>query len=317
MESVRLDVNWWEQPYNGQPMVKVNGFPRPLYPPDANRYGKQPSMPGPDVVAYKRGVWRAGRWEGPASRFDDQFSNGFSHGSGGNVIDTGVAGVQRQQNITNDTGWIGQATFNLLRSIIIPAGLPNAGQPALDATAVQLINEAYDLFGGHEPPPADARTVRVAALDRARSQIGTGESPPGSNSNKYTDWYGMVGPWCAMFAAWCFELGASDVGKDSPSFVRGSRYAYVPYLLGDAYANRYGLTVISDPQPGDIVTYDWSLDGVPDHVGIFERWESGTQNFVALEGNTSEADNSNGGQVMRRTRPRGSGVVFIRAGEPS
>ena len=52
---------WWESGYPGGPMVKVAGFPRPLYPPDAARYGKRPSIDGPDVEAYKRTVSRAGR----------------------------------------------------------------------------------------------------------------------------------------------------------------------------------------------------------------------------------------------------------------
>jgi hypothetical protein len=261
--------DWWQHGYPGGTMVPVAGFPRPLYPLDAARYGKRPSSDGPDVVAYKRTVSRAGRW--PWQPFDDTYSNAFAHGKPpGNVADSGVAGVQRQGDL-DDTGWVGQPTFNLLRSIRIPAGLPHAGEPAMDAHAAELVDYAYAMFGGHEPDPP-AGTVRQAALERAVTQLGVTEAPPDSNHVKYTDWYGMAGPWCAMFATWCYELAAADQGRDSPAFARGSRYAYVPYIVGDARALRYGLETVGEPIAGDLVCYDWSGDTVHDHVGIFEKW---------------------------------------------
>jgi hypothetical protein len=159
---------WWEQGYPGGPMVLVAGFPRPLYPPDASAHGKKPSMDGPDVVAYKRTVSRAGRW--PWAAFDDSYSNGFAHGKGGNVIDTGVAGVQRQQDV-DDTGWIGQKTFNTLRSIRIPDGLPHAGEPAMDATAVQLVNEAFAMFGGKEPASEPGAKINLGPVDQGGTSV--------------------------------------------------------------------------------------------------------------------------------------------------
>jgi CHAP domain. len=308
-------MSWWDEPYDGGPMVKVKGFPRPLYPPDASEYGKTKSVDGPDVEAYKRTVSRAGRWDWQP--FDDSYSNGFAHGTSGNVGDTGVAGVQRQQHI-NDTGWIGKATFDTLRSMRVPEGKAHAGEMCMDATAAKLIDQAFDMFGGHEPAPDEPQTVRVAALQRAISQLGIVESPSGSNNQKYGSWYGMNGvPWCAIFCTWCFEQAALDVGKDSPSFLKGVRYSYVPYVVGDARANRYGLKVVGEPQPGDLVCYDWEGDGVNDHIGIFEKWVTAAPDFLVIEGNTSGADNSNGGQVQRRTRTRtGQGTTFVRVSEP-
>jgi hypothetical protein len=303
-------TDWWTQPYPGAPMVAVAGFPRPLYPPDANQHGKQPSMDGPDVEAYKRTVSRAGRW--PWQPFDEVYSNGFAHGRSGNVIDTGVAGVQRQQDI-DDTGWLGKTTFNTLRSIVIPAGLPHAGESAMDAFAAELVNEAFDIFGGHEPDSSSG-TVRQAALALAKTQIGVKESPPNSNHVKYCDWYGVTGPWCAMFATWCFETNERG---GSPTFAKGSRYAYVPYIVADARAGRYGLhTVGADAViPGDLACYDWDWNGEYDHVGIFERWTGSS--FDVLEGNTSPANDSNGGEVMRRNRNTSSqATTFVRVTEP-
>lgn len=303
---------WWEKPYNGAPMVRVPGFPRPLYPLDAAQHGKQPSVDGPDVIAYKRTVSRAGRW--PWQPFDMAYSNGFAHGNGGNVINTGVAGVQRQQQI-DATGWLGKTTFNMLRSIVIPAGLPHAGEMAMDGMAADLIADAWDLFLGHEPPPPPVGSVRTQALSRAITQIGVAESPPGSNLQRYGDWYGMNGvPWCAIFCSWCFELAADALDTDSQAFAQGSRYSYVPYVLGDAQAGRYGLSITFDPIPGDLVLYDWQWNGEYDHIGIFERWQGA--DLVVVEGNTSNADNSNGGQVMRRVRAQsGQATTFIRVAE--
>src|SRR5262252_5192294 len=190
---------WYEHAYAGGPMVKVAGFPRPLYPPDAAQHGHAPSTDGPDVEAYKRTVSRAGRW--PWQTFDQAYSNGFAHGTSGNVGKTGVAGVQRQQDL-DDTGWIGEKTFNTLRSIRVPEGKPHAGEMAMDGQAVNLINQAFAKFKGHEPPPPqppNKQDLRVVALNRAIGQIGTKENPANSNQCPYTQWYGMVGPWCAMF----------------------------------------------------------------------------------------------------------------------
>lgn len=291
-------------------MVEVKGFPRNLYPPSASKQGKKPSVDGPDVLAYKRTVSRAGRWEW--GEFDDTFSNNFAHGkSGGDVGDSGVAGVQRQSHL-DATGWIGEKTFNLLRSIRIPEGLPNAGQMAMDATAVKQIDQAWDKFKGAEPQPPSKGTVRGSALDKAISQLGIKESPAESNNTKYGNWYGQnYQPWCAMFVTWCFEMAGG-----SPSFVQGSRYAYCPYIVNDARSKKYGLSTTDDPIPGDVVVYDWSYDTVYDHVGIFEKDLGGGQ-FSAIEGNTSLNNNSNGGEVMRRTRSRsGQGTCFVRVKEP-
>jgi hypothetical protein len=294
-------------------MVAVPGFPRPLYPPDAAEQGKTPSVNGPDVEAYKRTVWRAGRWQGPASAFDRAYSNGFAHGKGGNVVDTGIAGVQRQQGI-DASGWIGKQTFNTLRSIRCPKG-PHEGEMAMDANAANLIAQAWELYAGEEPePPANIGTTRQRALDAAIADLGYKESPAGSNRTNYGEWYGMDGqPWCAMAVTYWHEVDAGG----SPSFARSSSYSYVPYIVQDARNNRNGLSVTSSPVAGDVVCYDWGFDGTYDHVGLFEAWAQGSAStFTAIEGNTSLDNNSNGGEVMRRTRRvPDQATVFVRVAE--
>jgi hypothetical protein len=289
-------------------MVKVKGFPRPLYPQDATGYA--PSVPGPDVQAYKRTISRAGRWPW-SSNFNQNYTKEFARGQSANVVDTGVAGVQRQQHL-DATGYLGRQTFNTLRSIVIPNPLPHAGEMAMDDYAVNLVNQAWDMFGGHEPPPPPKSTLRQMALQQGLTQVGYHESPPGSNMNKYGAWYGLNGaPWCAMFVTWCFETV-----DNSPSFKAGSYYSYVPYIVGDARNALNGLKTTDQPIPGDLVCYDWNWDGTYDHVGIFQNWIDSNA-FRTVEGNTSSADNSNGGEVQNPTRYRKSqGTVFVRVAEP-
>jgi hypothetical protein len=300
-------TEWYEKGYPGGPMVAVRGFPRALYPPDSAPAYK-PSVDGSDVEAYKRTVSRAGRWVW--QQFDQAFSNSFSHGKGPNVKDTGVAGVQRQQGI-KATGFIGNETFNLLRSIKIPDGLPHAGEYAMDAHSVELINDAFDRFKGKEPSDTSTSSAQ-ARLAKAKTQLGIKESPPHSNRCKYTDWYGMVGPWCAMFVTWCDVNG----GKPVKSFQRGVKYAYCPYIVSDARLGKNGLSITSSPKPGDLVVYDWSWDGIFDHVGIVKTPPDGRGTFEAIEGNTSMRNQSNGGEVMDRTRNKADGhIVFVRVNE--
>lgn len=298
---------WYEAAYPGGKMIDLPGFPRPLHPPDAAP-AYVPSIDGPDVVAYKRTVSRLGRW--PWQPFDDSFSNAFSHGkAGGNVADSGVAGCQRQQG-WQGSGYVGEKTFNFLRSARIPDGLPHAGEYGMDAMAQSLLVDAWQEFHG-KPPVSSTGLASAARLAKAKSYLGLKESPPNSNETVFCDWYGMVGPWCAIFVTYCDQCG----GRPTPTFKRGQRYAYVPYILQDARNGANGLRGTGEPKPGDLVIYDWEDNGEPDHIGVFEGWVSASQ-FTAIEGNTSIDSNSDGGQVMRRTRTDNYQVQFVTVAEP-
>ena len=105
-------------------------------------------------------------------------------------------------------------------------------------------------------PPASRQRQKM--LEIAITQIGISESPAGSNRCKFSGWYGMVGPWCAMFVTWC----GTNAGLTA--FSRSSRWAYCPYMVSDALAGRNGLRARGSqerPQPGDIVLFDWGRQG--------------------------------------------------------
>lgn len=295
-------------------------FPGPLYPPDAAP-GHTPSKDSDFVVAVKRAAAHCGAWPWDPESWDDSYSNRFAHGDEP-VSHAGVEGLQRWSGTLEPTGWVGEKTFNFLRSVLIPQGRTHAGEPAWDSVCVNLTAAAYE--DAH--PPAPQSTVREAAVRVAVGELGAKESPAGSNLQPYGAWYGENGvPWCAIFTTWAYEHGALQLGYSGghPSFQtvkqagNNDRYDYVPYVVADARGGRYGLTITSSPIPGDLVCFDWNWNGEYDHIGLFEKWEDGKTVFSAIEGNTSTSDNSNGGEVMRRSRNvNGQGTVFVRAAEP-
>ncbi|MEO8961739.1 MAG: peptidoglycan-binding protein [Ginsengibacter sp.] len=136
--------------------------------------------------------------------------------------------------------------------------------------------------------------IKTAALEN-----GTKESPANSNKTKYGLWYGLNGEkWCAIFVSWVYDHAGYPLG-----FIESSK-GYQSCQGGYNFWKAKG-QLTKDPQPGDIVLFDWDGNGHCDHTGIFESWVDFTKtNFFSWEGNTSVNDDSNGGVVMRRTRNR-------------
>jgi hypothetical protein len=159
------EPGWWESAYEGGPPVGPSKLVRPLYFP-GNPAGKGASARGPDVLAVKRAVWRGGRWEGPASRFDDVYSKGFALGVGGNVVETGLAGFQRQMRLSA-TGQMGDETYQSLRYARVPDSFPHGGEPLFDAYAVELLEQA----AADPPGLGDADDVRSAIESYCRQCI--------------------------------------------------------------------------------------------------------------------------------------------------
>lgn len=147
-------------------------------------------------------------------------------------------------------------------------------------------------------------------LDIARAELGTKESPAGSNNVKYnTAYYGREVydglwdtefPWCVVFLWWCFrQAGAAE------RFYGGSKTASCRQLL--SYHKRQAVT---DYQPGDIIFYNFHGKATAEHVGICES--AGGSSIVTIEGNTGVGNDANGGAVMRRTRSLGQIVGAYR-----
>lgn len=156
--------DWYEHPYSKASPIGPAELPRPLYF-KGNPAGKPVSSGGPDVVAFKRTVSRLGRW--PWKTFDDLYGRGFALGDSPNVIDSGVAGVQRQEGI-QPTGQLGDGVYQALRRALIPAGKPHAGEYGMDATAIRLLNEAAQALAA---PPATIADVRAELAAYCRDSL--------------------------------------------------------------------------------------------------------------------------------------------------
>jgi hypothetical protein len=160
-----------------------------------------------------------------------------------------------------------------------------------------------------------AVTLGSKALEWLRAHVGDTESPPQSNRVPWaSEWYGVIGPWCAMGATRAYiEVG-------STAFARGQRWAYVPYIVNSATAGRDGLVRTFDPKPGDLWCVDWEGNGSFDHVELVDkppRSVSSGAAFTTVGCNTSfddKGDQSNGGAVAAKSRTvlGGGRSVFVR-----
>lgn len=132
-------------------------------------------------------------------------------------------------------------------------------------------------------------------LKVAAAEIGYVEAPMNTNRTKYGKWFGLDGqPWCGMFVSWCY----AQAGMPLPSI--GFSKGFAGCQTAGAYFKKKGW-VVNEPQPGDIVLFDWQNDGRYDHTGIVVKRLTATT-IETIEGNTSAINQSNGGQVQRRTR---------------
>lgn len=112
----------------------------------------------------------------------------------------------------------------------------------------------------------------------------------------YWRWYGFnyKVPWCAAFISWLAnELGYLDtlIPKTAsvPTMVRWFR------SNGQLQKSSY------EPKPGEIIFFDWNVDGHPDHVGLVEKIENGR--IYTIEGNSRD-------ECKRRDYPITSKYVY-------
>jgi hypothetical protein len=261
--SAPVTTPWYQKPYpknHAPPQVQ---FPGPLYPPDSVSAGKRPSANSPFVVAVKRAVSRGGRW--PWQQFDDIYSNAFSHGNSGNVSKTGVAGVQRQSGI-DPTGWLGASTFEVLRTSLVPKGLPNEGQPLFDKIALDLIAQA------NQPTetPADKAVKYMQEAEahepvwhytQARPYTGVGVAPDQPHWNDCSGYAILIYDW----AGWPDPAHENFNGEGNTSYLANNTHVSGNYEVGDLafYGDSWFSTdhVTICKKGGDALTSLWSSHG--------------------------------------------------------
>lgn len=146
-----------------------------------------------------------------------------------------------------------------------------------------------------------------AVIAKGESQLGVVEKPSYSNRTPYSSWYGIIGPWCAMWVSWVFW----HAGHRLPAIRTKKGFAYCPDIVNWAKHNGCWRPSSSDYQPkrGDIVLFDFI--GRPSHVGIVTGRTSDGR-VQTIEGNTNGAGSRTGGQVMRHNRSRrGSTIGYV------
>lgn len=126
---------------------------------------------------------------------------------------------------------------------------------------------------------------------------------PYYSPNQFTRWYGFGGQavaWCAVFVYYCLcQTGGKTLMEGC------ANKAYCPTIWNWGVAKGYSVNKWSGAKEGDLVLFDWEVDGVCDHIG-FAIKDNGNGTVQTVEGNT------NGGRVQIQTRNKSVIKGFIR-----
>lgn len=146
----------------------------------------------------------------------------------------------------------------------------------------------------------------MTIVEVATKEIGTKESPINSNKTKYGAWFNNLQgvAWCGIFVSWCYATAGVPLPK-----IGFSKPGFAGCQTAVAYFKKEG-KITTNPIAGDIVFFDWNKDGRYDHTGIFVKDNGIGGEFTTIEGNTSIGNDSNGGEVMKRSRKYGN-CIFI------
>lgn len=141
-------------------------------------------------------------------------------------------------------------------------------------------------------------TTALQVIAEARKHVGYIEGP--KKNNIFGKWYGANGqPWCAMFVSYCINkagggqlIKGAQTEKGFASCGAGIRF----------FTKKKAWYPAFEAKPGDLVFFDWDLDGQQDHVGIVVKNYPKRKLMDTIEGNVSGTSQSNGGRVGTRTR---------------
>ncbi len=140
------------------------------------------------------------------------------------------------------------------------------------------------------PPPPSGSDMRARVLDAARAELGTTES--GTNRGaalKYPNAFGRgAEAWCADFVSYVTQKAGGSMNDP-----------YCPSVVNQLKSDG-GWKGRSNPQPGDLVLFDWDGDREADHIGIVEKVNA-DGSIGTIEGNTENPQTGQEG-VWRRTR---------------
>lgn len=112
-------------------------------------------------------------------------------------------------------------------------------------------------------------------VEIAKQQVGNVGGEP------YWRWYGFDHriEWCAVFVSWAANQ-AGVLNDKIPKFAGVATGIEWFKSRGQWQGKGYS------PRPGDIIFFDWEVDGKPNHVGIVEKTEEGY--IYTVEGNSTD-----------------------------
>lgn len=246
----------------------------------------RPGDSGTDVKSLQTMLARAG------------FDTDGIDGQFGPATRQAVTAFQRQARIDAD-GVVGTDTWRALAA--------SASGPAMSAPRAPVTPRAS------APRPAAPAAVRGPAapastefrqriLDIARGEIGIVEKTNRNDGEvtKYPNAFGRgTEKWCADFTSWvCNQAGGELNDPYTPSVVNRLK-------AKDLWKGT------DDPEPGDLVLFDWNHDKKADHIGLVE-FVNADGSIGTIEGNTNNPTTGQEG-VWRRERALSTVLGF---GEP-
>ena len=120
--------------------------------------------------------------------------------------------------------------------------------------------------------------------------------------------------WTNSGYAWCGGFQVAAYKQAGVNLLDCCWWFYTPYVKN--FAQKIGAWKTSNPNYGDMPEFDWTLDGVIDHIGA--AWpDPNAASYRSVEGNTSPGtagsqSNGGGAWVRYRTQPSLRGWVDMR-----
>lgn len=128
-------------------------------------------------------------------------------------------------------------------------------------------------------------TLPELALRRAKTQLGKTETPPGSNCQPYSRYFGHgCIRWCADFVSWAIDTTDSTHSGHHNKKLPWKNPAQVASILAWGREGH----IVEVPKPGDIFILK---GGGQSHTGFVDKVEG--KHFTTVEGNASNRVKSN------------------------
>ena len=121
----------------------------------------------------------------------------------------------------------------------------------------------------------NSKVGNMKIVEIAKQQVGNVGGEP------YWRWYGFNKriEWCAVFVSWIANE-AGVLNDKIPKF-SGVKDGIEWFKTRGEWKNKEYI-----PSPGDIIFFDWEVDGIANHVGIVEKVENGY--IYTVEGNSTD-----------------------------